>query len=56
MNVKKEEQIVDLKAQTENNVNTGVVCLPESLSEEQALGKLQRYKTIFRCGCTTIKE
>jgi hypothetical protein len=56
MNVKREEKTLVLEAQIKNNLNTGAIHPPESLSEEQALGKLQRYKTIFRCGCSTVKE
>ncbi len=57
MNVKKEEKALVLEeAQVRNNLSTGVIHPPESLSIKQDWGKLQRYKTIFRCGYTAIKE
>lgn len=56
MNAKKEEQLLELETQDKDNVKPGVICPPASLNEEQAWGKLERYRTIFRCGYTAIKE
>jgi len=56
MNWDGEKQALKLKEKTEKKAKPESIHLVENIGEDKGLKKFQKYKTIFKCSYTEVKE